>query len=281
MTQNNAINIQSANFTPGGSWSFGGSVSMSAIPSIVKPDLLFYDSATKVVSYGAANAAGFSDVFVRAISLFGAGFFTTDPNCKVMVVELFGAGGGGAGAFGGGGAATAGGGGGSGAYVRFTVLPPAISAGFAYTIGSPGAGGAPSSGGSNGGDSSAFGVTASGGTGAAAAVTSTSIEVSPSGVGGTVSGFYGTGVMIQAPGNPGVQGLVVFASGFAISGAGGNAPLYFMGGKSLIANSLVGSGNGQDVNEFCAGGGGAVSYANPSATGGNGGAGYLIVTQYI
>ncbi len=282
MAQNNTINIQNANFTPGGSWNFNGPVSMSAIPSATKSNLLFYDSTTKAVSYGAASAAGISDVYVTAISLYGMGFFTADPNCKVAVVEIFGGGGGGAGATGFAGAAVAGGGGGSGAYARFTVLPPTAAIGFAWNIGAPGLGGGPGSAGGNGGDTTVLGVTAGGGTGAPIATVSTTVETSPSGIGGTTSGYYGTGIMIEVQGNPGVQALISYPGQFCMSGAGGSAPLYFVGGKSVIIGNAFGDSDGYPATYFCAGGSGAATFASTnSRNGGDGGAGYLIVTQYI
>ncbi len=282
MAVNNAINLNNANFSPNGNWSFNGTFSLPAISSSPQSNILFYDTATKLVSYGVGGSI--SDYVVDAFSTSGS--FTPSPLCKVMIVELFGAGGGGGGAPGlGSPTYSAGGGGGSGAYARLVVLPPDIAF-FSYNVGSAGTGG--SGNGGDGGDTSAFGVTANGGSGALVSATyNVSSGSSDGGAGGTVSGSYGVG-MISIPGNAGSDAFISLISAslnnsICASGAGGNGPLYYMGGPSVIARTAQLNMNGvPPASGICAGGSGAaVGGGTTTSNGANGGSGYIIITQLI
>ena len=206
--------------------------------------------ATGLASWQAGGAAGFTNMQVFNAS----GTFTVPGVITKIMVEAWGGGGGGgeaiiAGNFWGGG------GGGGGGYCKnfFTVTPGQI---IGVTVGYFGAGGAGD--GSDGGTSSALGLTANGGGRGYAGMVVTGYLYGPAGVGGTcIPANNGSG---GGAGNPGGAGA---------GGSGGTAGSGGGGGRGAIDGGTGGNGNAPG-----GGGGGGAPY---SGDGGNGAPGRVVI----
>lgn len=174
---------------------------------------------------------------------------------------------------GGGGGVSVGGGGGAGGYISSTV---SISAGtYSFTIGGGGTGSAL---GQNGGNTTAFGVTAIGGGGGCGAISGGSANSGGSGGGGKgcCAGNFSGGSGTAGQGNAGAAG---YGADHAAAGGGGG------GGASSAGSGGTGSAGGNGGNGATwfdgvtrAGGGGGGAQENggvayPAGSGGSGGGG--------
>jgi len=184
-----------------------------------------------------------------------------------ILVECVGGGGGGGGCSGGSGYATGAGGGGAGGYCRKWITNASLT--YTYTIGSGGSGsyginpGIP-------GNNTTFGslLTANGGSGGMG-MTGTSNQDTIAGLGGNGGSAYGGD--INFTGQAGLFGICTY---HILSGAGGNS--VYGGGAAAVYDNNNGT---NATNNSGSGGSGAGCVLNDN-TGGNGGAGLIIVWEY-
>ena len=205
-------------------------------------------------------------------SFYESSLFITDVP---LIVDFLVIGGGG----GGGGASTStsstyfdgAGGGGAGGFREIqshTLLPGE----YTITVGQGGAGGSPLSYGSDGGVSSAFGITSAGGGGGAQRLTNSTNYTGRAGASGGGGARLGNGGSGNTPSVSPVQGYPGFRSQDGAAGGGGGAGE----GSSTTARIRGGDGRvsiitGDEV--FYAGGGGGGVYSGTYAAGGLGGGG--------
>lgn len=216
------------------------------------------------------NAVGWERalrLLMRRIVYVSSAVYSKTPGLLYANIEALGAGGGGGQVQAVAGNACIGGGGGSGAYA-YSLLPASdIPDSVAITVGAAGPSG-------SGGGTSSFGnlVVASGGGGAGGAI----------GTSGGASGGIGGAIVAGQLGGHGNRGGVGWwpSAVIGVSGYGANS-FYGAGGHPRI----LGAGlyqNGDNAYGVGAGGSGAaVSGAGPVTTGGIGGPGRVIVTEYI
>lgn len=199
----------------------------------------------------------------------GSGNYNPPAGCVALLVECIGGGGGGGGAQNPSANVTVGGGGGGGAYSAL-VIPNPVGP-YAYQVGSGGGGGGGASSGSAGGASTFGGVVgANGGAGGGGSPSS----VGPGNFGGAggAGGSGGIGGSYQAGGQPGEVGMNL---GTTVSGFGGQAARGGGGGTRLLgvsSNGFSGATPG--------GGGGGAASGSGSFTGGAGGSGTIVITEY-
>jgi hypothetical protein len=228
-----------------------------------------------VVSGLPSWAAASSGVASVAMQVFSAsGTYTPTSGMLYCIIECVGAGGGG------GGAASAlspssgqGGGGGSGSYSRIVSSAATIGASQTVTIGTGGsAASAGNNAGGNGGDTSVGSICiGKGGTGGGGAAQDASGTGGAGGVAGT-----GTVTIVGNAGMPGASNNVNNAGNCALPGGLGGAS--FFGGQG-VAIRAQGAGTAGTTGS---GGNGGASYNGGAAVGGGaGGAGYVIITEYI
>ena len=210
---------------------------------------------------------GFRSTVVQTFS--ASGTYTPTANMVYAIIEAVGGGGGG------GGAATppattgrSGAAGGSGSYSRSYVTAATVGASQTVTIGAGGTAGSTAGGNGGAGGSTSVGAIciANGGGGGTGTAT-----LGAGGAGGTA----GTGD-VTIVGNAG-GGTHVTVTNSASANPSVGAPSYFGGGASAIATSGAGL-NGTT------GGGASGGYSiNPAgaAAGGVGGAGYVVITEFI
>ena len=210
-----------------------------------------------------------------------SGTYIPTTGMKYCIVEQWGGGGAGGGA-----AATganeyaAGGGGGGGNYSRSVFSASSIGASRSITIGAGGTnGGAGNTNGGNGGQTSLASLqTANGGLGGTGGGNNPGTGASNGGGTGTI-----TGGTVNFGGSPGGTSIVLALSVLAYSGFGGAAPgsgtvagSYAVG---VGANTTPGANRG---NNTAGGGPGGLSAQTGSATtGGNGGSGYVLITEFV
>lgn len=192
-----------------------------------------------------------------------SGTYTKPTGVTAIIVEVRGSGGGGGGVSNAAGALAAAGGG-QGGYARERLAASVVGATETVTIGAVGAGGSTAGGNGTAGGASSFGSHCSanggnGGVGAAAAATTAP------GLGGTA-----TGGDVNFRGQAGCPGVSVTGIGPA-SGTGGGEGAG--NGRVTTGAGIAGLNGG--------GGGGAASAGGTTANlGGDGGAGYVIVTEF-
>lgn len=218
----------------------------------------------------AAQVAGITAVTKQTFS--ASGTYTPTAGMLYCVIECWGAGGGAGGQSNSAATATVtGGGGGSGGYSRTLATAATIGASQTVTIGALGTGGSAGTNAGNAGTATSVGsiCIANGGSGGAAG----SGNSPAGGAGGTA----GTGD-ITGTGAPGINGtaIIISTGGGSPGGTGGSSSI---GGGGL---AKVAQGNGNSATGFGAGGGGGLSTAAGGAVaGGNGTAGFVIITEYI
>jgi hypothetical protein len=207
----------------------------------------------------------------RRVVITSNGTYTTPTGVKFLIIEGLGDGGGGAGALGASSQASVGGGGGAGGYVIRFESPPLAS--YAVTIGPGGIGGIGALNGGNGAGTT-FGavLAANGGNGGITMATGTSTLFVNGGL-----GQYGSAGDWGSAGGDGGMGTRLSGT-VAASGFGGAASLYSgtTQGKTVQGDGLDASA----ARHFGGGGGGAVSFNTTPQTGGPGGQGVIIVTEY-
>lgn len=284
MAINDAVNLQTANFAATGSWTFSNATHiLSALATGTTSSIVYIDPTTGLLTKGAVpgGSGGFSTINVQTFTTNGT--YTPTASMKYCIIEAV-AGGGGAGgcAQTTGGGTNSGGGGGSGGYARLLASAATIGASQAVVVGAAGAGGLAATGanGTSGGNTT-FGslITCGGGvfgTGGGVQGGVNTDTNTPGGAGGTATG--GTVNIAGQHGGCGLaNGSTTGLSSFAVSGIGGSTPLG-MGGSICPPNSGAGfSGTG-----FGSGGGGGATWQGTSSmVGGAGGAGIVIITEFI
>lgn len=235
------------------------------------PTTPFANGAVARIGAGLYAVTGLETVITISKQVFtGSGTYSPSVGMISCIIECVGGGGGGGGVnnanvshcYGGGG-------GGSGSYSRTLSTAAAIGASKAVTIGAAGAGGAA------GANSGAAGGTTSVGTicianGGGGGTYASSSSTGPGGAGGSV----GTGDLAAA-GNSGGQGCYIQTTA-VISNSGFGASSHFGGGGAATLQT-----NGVAAGNYGGGGsGGSVFQTVNTASGGNGSAGVVIVTEY-
>lgn len=191
----------------------------------------------------------------------GSGTYTTPAGVTRIEVEMVGGGGGGGACS----AATqgAGGGGGGGGYIKAIITSPAAT--YSYAVGAGGTGGSSSDG--SVGSSTTFGANTAGG--GSPGIRGGS-GVGNGGPGGSFT--LGLGVGFGAEGGGGMAGSNTGAAVSQPGGVGGCSA--FGGGANASANTSGG------VSAAANSGGGGSGASNIVATGGDGGSGLIVVTEY-
>ena len=216
---------------------------------------------------------GFTSLNVQKFTTSGT--YTPTTNMLYCTVEVVGGGGGGGGSVSGATYPSTGGGGGAGGYSRKTISSSTIGTSQTVTIGAFGAGGA--SGANNGasGGTTSLGslISASGGSGGVQGTNNNGV-MSPGGVGGV-----GSSGDLNANGAPGGNGILytVVASYFSAFGGVGGSSIYGGGALAIGANA----GGNAATNYASGGGGGACVAGSGNQAGGNGSAGFIIITEYV
>ncbi len=285
MAKNDVTNLNSANFTPAGTWNFSNAaVNLSGLANVSAAQVVYINPANGLLSR-AVLAAGGGAVNVLQTALQGptSGTFTVNANTLFALVELWGAGAGGGGAVGGGaGNYAAGGGGGGGGYNGGWYLKAALGSSFTYVLGAGGTGGGAGGGSGNNGAISTTSLGASiaggiGGGGSGAIPNSFSIAGGGPGV--------ASGPGINYPGQNGDWSLLCSTAQFSKGGRGGDSSgtRQFFGGQSLYSYPLVANRAGAAAQTGLVGGGSgaATSGSASDSSGGNGGHAYLLVTEFL
>jgi len=229
-------------------------------------------------SWQALPSGGFTTINIQSFT--ASGTYTPTSGMKYCLVEAVAGGGGGGGAnTTGASQVTCGGGGGGGSYRYGYFTAADIGASKAVVIG--GAGAAGSSGGGTGGTGGSTALTGlfsiDGGLGGTGNATPAASSAAQGGVGGnpTSAGIQAFG----ASGSSGSNGCASNAGLFAMGGVGGSS--YFgSGGRGGVTTTTRSAG----VNGLTYGGGGggaAVAASQSGFVGGTGGAGFLVVTEFI
>lgn len=232
-------------------------------------------ATTAFVQAALLAAIGTGSVKVIRIRAFTAsGTYVPDANLICGIVELVGGGGGGGGSLGSANFTSGAGGGGGGGYAAKAFTKAAVSPSVALTIGAAGTGGAYTSTYGGTGGTTSFGslCTATGGGGGTYASTYAAI---PAG-GGPGNGTVGD---VATPGANGGGGMLnADASGVWPGGTGGASRFAGGGAGGLTGYASYGFG----ISGYYGAGGGGASTQNSGngPSGGNGGAGLIIVTEF-
>lgn len=267
-------------FTKGDTYAgTGGGARPSVIPVGTDGQVLTADSASTggVKWVTNASGSGFTSIVVQVFDTPGAATYTASANLSYAVVECVGGGGAGASTSATGASQlSAGGGGGGGEYRRGVYDSVTIGVSQSLVIGSRGIPG------TNGGDTT-FGslITAKGGIS-----NGTSGAGDPSLDSGQSGGTGGSGGSFSVDGGGGTPGfgkLFGIGPSFGVAllaGQGGGS--YFGGGPRALASNGV-SADGVTNNVYGGGGSGALTSYSVGAgnTGGTGGPGAIIVTEFI
>jgi len=246
---------------------------LAADPANVPSDMLAL--ATRIDNL--AGSGVFSKAPTRQAFFSGSGTYTTPAGCRAILVECMGGGGGGGGCnVGSAGQVAGGGGGGGGGYSSALIANPVAS--YAYQVGQGCAGGAA---GNNPGATPAaandttFGaslVVAKAGSPGLGMASSTTSATCAGGAGGV--GVSGTGD-VRLDGGDGGAALIP-APSIGVAGYGGAGAMYGQsraGSVSLAANGATGyRGSG--------GTGGIRTSASATQSGGAGGWGIIVVTEF-
>lgn len=231
--------------------------------------------ASGVTSWGPIPVGSTNQIMFNA-----SGTYTPTAKMIFAFVEVI-AGGGGGGSAQTGSGASVGGAGGGGGYAASTLSAATIGASQSVTVGNGGSGGAVgANNGGNGGPSS-FGTLLSA-NGGAGGFTNGSLIFAFDGTVGSQGGS-GTAGMIRKTGFPGANSYVRGTAGqlYVWSGTGGASG----NGNNTGLTSQAGTfstGASAPANTGAGGAGGLTSgTANPSYGGGNGGSGYVLVTEYL
>lgn len=215
---------------------------------------------------------GFTTINVQTFS--ASGTYTPTSQMKYCIAEIVGAGGGGGGVSNPGvGQVGSAGGGGAGGYSLGAFSAATIGASQTVTIGAAGAAGANTGGNGGTGGNSTFGalLTGNGGIGGFGAIAAA--FVSPSGGGGGAS----SGGSLQISGTAGWPAAAILNS-IMFSGAGASSKFGIGGGAAGLTTAY---GNGSAGVRGGGGSGGLTFNSIGGVTGGAGGAGYCVVTEFI
>lgn len=219
------------------------------------------------------SASGFTIANIQAFT--ASGTYTPTASMKYCIIECVGGGGAGGGMS----APTntiysTGGGGGSGGYSRKFASAATIGASKTVTCGAGGIGGAADGG--AGGDTSVGTIcVAKGGSGGFGWIAGTPTYPGP-GAGGVTAGATGDVVVAGMPGGCGSWGNTGLWTQGGFGGSG-----HFGGGAIDMGRVIASTGNGV-AGTTGGGGSGARSYAaTANQSGGTGGVGYVVITEYI
>jgi hypothetical protein len=239
---------------------------------------LFVQDATDNViclDYIPAASAPLTVSVIREQEFNASGTYTPHANMVYCIIECIGSGGGGGGVTTSGtGGFHAGGGGGSGSYSRIVASKATIGASQTVTIGAAGTG----SSGADGTNGSAVSVgticVANGGSGGQ--VASSAGLAGRGGAGGTA----GTGT-ITVPGAVGGKGMyATILTVYTVSGEGAASVLGGGGLSAVPAGSTAVAGVAATANSGAGGSGALVYNLAANAAGGNGGTGYVLITEF-
>lgn len=193
-------------------------------------------------------------------SLGGSQTFNPDPLMQCLIVECWGGGGGssGIGATGGGQVGVASGGG-SASYARKVFTRAEVTGPVTVTVGAAGAAGASGGGaGGNGGTTIFLTVNAGGGGGSNSPVIGSQVQCLGAGAGGTATG-----------GDVNISGLRGWNNGGAFVSP--NSCVFSSPGQNTAYGDIVGAGAAGNV----------AQQSSPGVSGVQGGAGRVIVTQFL
>lgn len=254
--------------------SSGGSTIATLTANTYSTITCILTSGTTAASWNATNP---SSIFTINVQTFTSnGTYTPTAGMKYCKIEMVGGGGAGGGtstAAAGTGAGA--GGGGSGAYNFNFFTAATIGASQTVTIGAGGVGATGAVGGNGGATSVGSLLTAPGGAGGSARAAQASVVIAIGGNGG-VAGIGGINNFIGQTGGLGINSAINAGSGFGGSSffAGGGAPIGVAAGFS--------AGNFAQANSGAGGSGSAIyGVTGSNVAGGNGGAGIVIITEYI
>lgn len=206
-----------------------------------------------------------------------SGVYTPSVGLVYAMVEAVGAGGGGGGAAGSSGQIYCGGGGGAGQYGRCFFTAAQIGASQTVTINPGGAGGGGASNGANGG-ATTFGSLMAVAGGSGGSYNSSGGGFGVGGAGGVTGTVGVSGILVD--GNAGQTGATFYIDTLlGVSAMGGSS---FFGGVQYAPTAGTGVLNGASAEGYGSGGNGAVANnTTGTATGGQGGAGTVIVTEFV
>jgi hypothetical protein len=249
------------------------------VKSSVTPWVLQVYDGTNWLSIGTINPSTHvwtpsgltaTGVFIQTFTTSGT--YTPTSGMIYCVIEMVGGGGGGGGSYG-----IGAGGGGGGEYAKGVFSASAIGSSQAVTIGAAGTGGPnATTNGTNGGLTS-VGLLISAGGGSFGQSNNNSPYFSNGGLGGT----GGSGGNLRSQGGPGSVGNFFNNGGandVSVGGMGGASLLGF-GGISPAVKTTSGSLAGNNAVGYGGGGSGGAS-RTVVTNGGNGFAGYVIITEY-
>jgi hypothetical protein len=258
----------------------GGTTSTGTLQSIAgvgtSGQVLTSNGAGALPTFQAASTgSAFTSIVVQTFTADGT--YTPTANMKYCTIEVVGGGGAGGGSTAGGsGTGSIGGGGGGGGYARKTVTAATIGASKSVSVGAGGTANSAAAGGNGGTSSVGSIVSATGGTGGS----SSSVGGVASGAGG--AGGAGSSGDVNSSGGAGGYGGTFSGGSGAFSGSGGCS--YFGAGAGNIVNFTLASANIDGIAGSVYGGGGSGSSSNTlslNGTGGAGGAGIVIITEFI
>jgi hypothetical protein len=240
----------------------------------VSNTLTFTGTDSSSVNFGTGGTVLYASSAITTIavqSFTANGTYTPTSGMKYCIVELVG-GGGGSGGVVNTASYAASTGGSAGGYAKVLLTAAQIGASKTVTIGAAGAAGTNAGAGGQGGTTSLSTlISCTGGNGSPFAASG--FVIYPPGAGGVPTVTTGTAIA-TSNGAPGTLGATSGGTIVACGGTGASSP--FGGGGIGVAASAVGiAGNG-----YGSGGGGSASL-NAAQTGAAGGAGYLVVTEYI
>jgi hypothetical protein len=246
--------------------------------------VLTSNGSSALPSFKAVAASGaFTSIAVQTFSYTGSSqTYTPTSGMLYCTIEVIGGGGGGGGSAAGGASSGAvGGGGGGGGYGRKTVSAATIGASQTVSIAAGGTGGNGANPGNTGGTVSVGSiVSATGGGGGAASGAAVAINAA----GG--SGGVGSSGDVNSSGGSGGIGSYILIAGVAQSLYGGVGGDSFLGGGAQAVTTQSGATNltGNNGSNYGGGGGGGGASSSSGAgggIGGNGAAGFVIITEYI
>jgi hypothetical protein len=221
--------------------------------------------------------ASLFNLVVRVTSFTASATWNVNANTVVAVMEAWGGGGGGGGCAAPASTFAAGGtGGGAGSYSRTTSSKATVGTSQSITIGAAGlAGTAGANPGGNGGDTS-VGSLCIGKGGSGGQANSSAGGATPT---GGLGGVAGTGDIVTT-GDPGGAGLVYGAVQIAPGAKGGSSSVGGGGLSVLVGASAAANGNPGTGHGSGGGGGSTLGNSATAVSGGAGGAGYVVITEY-
>ncbi len=227
-------------------------------------------------TWKSATTSGITQVVQQTFDANGT--YTPTSGMKYCIIDVIGGGGAGGGTpTASVSTAAAGSGGGSGGYSKGVFSAATIGASQTVTIGAGGTGVSNANG--NAGSASSVGsiITANGGAGGLTDAASMLITGQIGGAGGTVP----AGSFTKFPGNPGSSSIAIVSGNGAFSGNGGSS-VFGGGALAVTVNGTSAAGNSASANTGSGGSGSAVYAATGvNRAGGDGGAGKVIVTEFI